>query len=214
MHGPAQPASDHKPALQPDAAIGPALRAIGGDILAKARLALTDPERSNQDAVHDFRRAMKQWRALMRLLEPFIPDADRWRREARDHGRSLAHARDGTAALNAFDGLGDKGILLLSERSNATVRGRIEALRGDNEQAVLTPALREALLAWLDAAAATIETWPLDPFDFSAIAAQLADSYRSARLPANLIQAQRDFFGAHTYERTDRPGVFHSNWEG
>ena len=99
MHGPAQPASDHKPALQPDAAIGPALRAIGGNILAKARLALTDPERSNQDAVHDFRRAMKQWRALMRLLEPFIPDADRWRREARDHGRSLAHARDGTAAL-------------------------------------------------------------------------------------------------------------------
>ncbi len=34
------------------------------------------------------------------------------------------------------------------------------------------------------------------------------DSYRSARLPANLIQAQRDFFGAHTYERTDRPGMF------
>jgi 6-phosphogluconate dehydrogenase len=39
------------------------------------------------------------------------------------------------------------------------------------------------------------------------------DSYRSARLPANLIQAQRDFFGAHTYERTDRPGIFHSQWE-
>ncbi|RIK39732.1 MAG: phosphogluconate dehydrogenase (NADP(+)-dependent, decarboxylating), partial [Chloroflexi bacterium] len=39
------------------------------------------------------------------------------------------------------------------------------------------------------------------------------DSYRSARLPANLIQAQRDFFGAHTYERVDKPGVFHSDWE-
>jgi CHAD domain-containing protein len=191
MHGPAEPASDRKPALQPDAAIGPALRAIASDILAKARQALTDPERSNQDAVHDFRRAMKQWRALMRLLEPFIADADRWRREARDHARSLAHARDGAAALNAFDGLGDKGILLLSERSNATVRGRIEALRGNNEQAVLTPSLREAILAWLDASAATIETWPLDPFDFAAIAAQLADSYRSARrrIPADWIEA-------------------------
>ena len=54
MHGPAEPAPDHKPALQPDAAIGPALRAIAGDILGKARQALTDPERSNQDAVHDF----------------------------------------------------------------------------------------------------------------------------------------------------------------
>jgi 6-phosphogluconate dehydrogenase len=39
------------------------------------------------------------------------------------------------------------------------------------------------------------------------------DSYRSARLPANLIQAQRDLFGAHTYERVDRPGTFHSSWE-
>jgi 6-phosphogluconate dehydrogenase len=48
-----------------------------------------------------------------------------------------------------------------------------------------------------------------------AFSASLAyyDSYRSARLPANLIQAQRDFFGAHTYERVDKPGVFHSNWE-
>jgi 6-phosphogluconate dehydrogenase len=42
------------------------------------------------------------------------------------------------------------------------------------------------------------------------------DSYRSARLPANLIQAQRDYFGAHTYERTDKPrGIFsHTNWTG
>ena len=40
------------------------------------------------------------------------------------------------------------------------------------------------------------------------------DSYRSARLPANLIQAQRDFFGAHTYERIDKAGSFHSQWAG
>ena len=38
------------------------------------------------------------------------------------------------------------------------------------------------------------------------------DSYRSARLPSNLLQAQRDFFGAHTYERIDKPGVFHTEW--
>jgi len=40
------------------------------------------------------------------------------------------------------------------------------------------------------------------------------DSYRRARLPANLVQAQRDFFGAHTYKRLDRPGSFHTEWEG
>jgi len=41
------------------------------------------------------------------------------------------------------------------------------------------------------------------------------DGYRSARLPANLIQAQRDYFGAHTYETLDKPGVYvHTNWTG
>lgn len=38
------------------------------------------------------------------------------------------------------------------------------------------------------------------------------DSYRSGWLPANLIMAQRDNFGAHTYERTDREGTFHTQW--
>ncbi len=40
------------------------------------------------------------------------------------------------------------------------------------------------------------------------------DSYRRDRLPANMIQAQRDYFGAHTYERVDKPGTFHTNWTG
>jgi len=39
------------------------------------------------------------------------------------------------------------------------------------------------------------------------------DAYRTARLPANLTQAQRDYFGAHTYKRVDRPGVFHTAWQ-
>jgi 6-phosphogluconate dehydrogenase len=38
------------------------------------------------------------------------------------------------------------------------------------------------------------------------------DSYRRDRLPQNLTQAQRDYFGAHTYERIDQPGVFHTDW--
>ncbi|HER40808.1 MAG TPA: NADP-dependent phosphogluconate dehydrogenase, partial [Salinimicrobium catena] len=42
------------------------------------------------------------------------------------------------------------------------------------------------------------------------------DGYRTERLPANLLQAQRDYFGAHTYERTDKPRgqFFHTNWTG
>jgi 6-phosphogluconate dehydrogenase len=48
-----------------------------------------------------------------------------------------------------------------------------------------------------------------------ALSASLAyyDAYRSASLPQNLIQAQRDAFGAHTYERIDRPGFVHTDWE-
>ncbi|MEZ4833249.1 MAG: hypothetical protein R2873_14905 [Caldilineaceae bacterium] len=48
-----------------------------------------------------------------------------------------------------------------------------------------------------------------------AFSASLAyyDSYRSERLPANLTQGQRDYFGAHTYERVDKPGSFHYPWE-
>ena len=175
-----------KPALQPKAAIGPAVRAIARNILAGARTAIVDPERPAQEAVHDFRRAIKQWRALMRLLEPFIPDAVRWRREARAHARSLTPARDGQSALNAFDDLVKKG-LALSERSRATIRERLEAIRASEERSVLTPELRDAIVVWLDTAMAAIEQWPLDPFDFSSIAAQLADGYRGARqrIPAD-----------------------------
>jgi 6-phosphogluconate dehydrogenase len=48
-----------------------------------------------------------------------------------------------------------------------------------------------------------------------ALSASLAyfDAYRSERLPANLTQAQRDYFGAHTYRRVDKPGVYHTEWQ-
>jgi len=58
------------------------------------------------------------------------------------------------------------------------------------------------------ASAATLG-YPIPAFS-SALA--YFDSYRRASLPANLIQAQRDYFGAHTYERIDKPGTFHTEW--
>src|SRR5438477_8374429 len=63
---------------------------------------------------------------------------------------------------------------------------------------------------WRIAVATAVEQGVAVP----AFSASLAyfDSYRSARLPSNLLQAQRDFFGAHTYERVDKPGVFHTEW--
>lgn len=54
------------------------------------------------------------------------------------------------------------------------------------------------------------------PIPAMAGALSFYDSYRCERLPANLLQAQRDYFGAHTYERVDRPSgvTFHTNWTG
>jgi 6-phosphogluconate dehydrogenase len=64
--------------------------------------------------------------------------------------------------------------------------------------------------AWREVvAAAVMNGIPVPAF---ASALSYYDSYRSATLPANLIQAQRDYFGAHTYQRVDREGVFHTEW--
>jgi 6-phosphogluconate dehydrogenase len=73
-----------------------------------------------------------------------------------------------------------------------------------------TRAIKKAQPKWRIVLATAIKHGVATP----AFSASLAyfDSYRSARLPANLLQAQRDFFGAHTYERIDKPGVFHTDW--
>lgn len=63
-----------------------------------------------------------------------------------------------------------------------------------------------------DVVALAVETGVPVPTFSSAIS--YYDSYRTKDLPANIIQAQRDYFGAHTYERKDRDGVFHYDWYG
>ena len=73
---------------------------------------------------------------------------------------------------------------------------------------------RDVLLSHQDAWRLAVGTAVAAGIPSPATSASLAyfDSYRSARLPANLIQGQRDFFGAHTYARLDREGVFHTQW--
>jgi 6-phosphogluconate dehydrogenase len=59
---------------------------------------------------------------------------------------------------------------------------------------------------------ATAAAWGI-PIPGFMVSLAYFDAYRSARLPANLIQAQRDYFGAHTYKRVDAKGVFHTEWQ-
>jgi 6-phosphogluconate dehydrogenase len=75
-------------------------------------------------------------------------------------------------------------------------------------------ALNKYQASWRKAAAHAIELGVPTPAFSTALA--FFDGYRTGRLPANLLQAQRDYFGAHTYERTDKPRgqFFHTNWTG
>jgi 6-phosphogluconate dehydrogenase len=88
----------------------------------------------------------------------------------------------------------------------------------DLENLLLDPYFTSTVLkaqeGWRRVVSAAVEQGIPVPAISSALA--YFDGYRSARLPANLLQAQRDYFGAHTYERTDKPRgeFFHTNWTG
>ena len=75
-------------------------------------------------------------------------------------------------------------------------------------------AVESAQAAWRRVVTTAVEMGIAIPAISSALA--YYDGYRSGRLPANLLQAQRDYFGAHTYERVDKPRgeFFHTNWTG
>ena len=73
-----------------------------------------------------------------------------------------------------------------------------------------TEAVQQAQTGWRHVVStATLQGLPVPAFS-SALA--YYDGYRRERLPANLLQAQRDYFGAHTYQRVDRDGTFHTDW--
>ena len=119
----------------------------------------------------------------------------------------------------------DYGAIALTWRGGCIIRsaflGRIKTAFDKNPELVnllLDPyfrtAIEETQAAWRRVVMTAVQLGIAVP----CLAAALAyfDGYRSARLPANLLQAQRDYFGAHGYERIDQPrGVFfHTNWTG
>jgi CHAD domain-containing protein len=171
---------DDRPALTSDVAVGEALRAVARDILAQARAAIEHPGKVEAEAVHDFRRAMKRWRALLRLLQPLVgEDARRLRDEARDLARALTGARNAQSALDALADLEKHG-LALSARSLAGLRRRIEDIRSSAETA-LDAHMRLRLGSALDRAETAVERWPLHTLTFDAVADQLTRFYRGAR---------------------------------
>src|ERR1039457_3033011 len=85
-----------------DSSFGDGLAAGARSIIADCRKALADPKLSDAEAVHEVRKALKRWRALLRLLaQPLGEQADQMRAEARELMRALAGARDAQSALDA-----------------------------------------------------------------------------------------------------------------
>jgi 6-phosphogluconate dehydrogenase len=84
----------------------------------------------------------------------------------------------------------------------------------DLENLLLAPHITEAVNGSINAAREVTATAIRLGIPVPALSASLSyvDSYRTERLPANLTQAQRDYFGAHTYRRIDREGTFHTVW--
>ncbi len=117
------------------------------------------------------------------------------------------------------------GEIALMWRGGCIIRARF--LERIKEAFDADPGLANLLLApyFLEVAAASQDAWREVvataaglgiPLPAMGSALMYYDSYRSARLPANILQAQRDYFGAHTYERVDKPRgrFFHTNWTG
>ena len=172
---------------QKEGSFGDGLAAAARLIIADARRALTDPELSEAEAVHEVRKALKRWRALLRLLaHPLGEQADQMRGEARELMRALASARDAQSALDALHDL-HKTDVPLSPTSMETMRARLTEMRDAAEQTGFTKTMRERLSRYLDYATLSLERWPLKAIDFDAVADGLTSTYRRARqlLPDN-----------------------------
>ena len=183
-----------KPALRPDLAVGEALRDVAHEILSDARAAIESPDNSDAVAVHEFRRAMKHWRALLRLLEPFLgAESEGLQSAARDLARDLGGARDPQSALEALDDLKEHG-LPLPDRSLKTVRKRIGKLRTAGEMSALSADMRLRIAEALADADVAIDRWPIQNLKFPDVAKQLAASYRASRraAPAKWSDASPD----------------------
>jgi CHAD domain-containing protein len=169
-----------KAGVRPDLGVGEALAGAAHDILHEARDALDDRARPDAAAVHEYRKDMKRWRALLRLIAAFLgPEGGGLQRQARDLARELAPARDAQAALDALADLGKAEPDLPAAMTEA-LRGRIEKMRA-SETTALDEDMRQKLGTALAGAELAAEHWPLESIGFAELAAALAAGYRRAR---------------------------------
>ena len=173
---------------------GDGLAAAARSIIADARRALADSELSDAEAVHEVRKALKRWRALLRLLaHPLGEQADQMRAEARELMRALSGARDAQSALDALADL-RKSDVPFSPTSLETIGQRLTASKDAAEQTGFTKDMRDRLSRYLDYATLSLERWPLASDQFRHRRGRLISTYRRARqlIPDNWAEANAE----------------------
>jgi len=173
---------------------GDGLAAAALSIIADGRRALTDPELSAPEAVHEVRKTLKRWRALLRLLaRPLGEQAVQMRSEARELMRGIADARDVQSALDALSDLRKTG-LLFSATSIETIRTRLTEKRDAAEARAFTKSMRDRLTRYFDYATLSLERWPLEAIDFDIVTDGLTSTYRRVRqlLPDSWSDAEAE----------------------
>jgi CHAD domain-containing protein len=164
---------------------GAVLEVSARAIIADAGAALSAPDLSDAERVHEVRKALKRWRAWLRLLsKPLGPSADQMRIAARDLMRALTGARDAQSALDALDDLRASAAAAtppLSPTSLASIEKRLAGMRDVAEQSGFTPNLRTQLVQYLEEATRTIDNWPLASIAFGKVADGLVLTYARAR---------------------------------
>ncbi len=164
-----------------NSSFGDGLAAAARSIIADGRQALTDPELSDAKAVHELRKTLKRWRALLRLLaRPLSEQAEQLRSEARELMRAVAGARDAQSALDALADL-RKADLPFSPTSIETIHARLTEMRDAAEATSFTKTMRNRLERYLDYATLSLERWPLSAIDFDIVTDGLTSTYRRAR---------------------------------
>ncbi len=189
---------DEQPALKPGRPVGDALQSVAAHLLLQAHDILEDRSLDDKVVVHDIRRAMKQWRALLKMLSPFLAEQHQTLRDdARALARKLTVARDAQSAIDAFHDTVEGTYHVppaLTPQNLIAIYRRLEALRAEKEAKIWDEETRQQFSDYITAASYYVSHWALHPLTFADLAGRLAETYRRARqaLPKDWSVASPD----------------------
>lgn len=159
------------------------IRRIARDEIQSAADQLTGKGDSNRDeAIHEARKSVKKFRAVLRLIEPQLGDAFRVEDvRMRDIGRKLSEFRDAGAIIETFDGMREKYRDAFGKQTLESIRSGLAARKDEAEQKADMARALKGIAARLRATRRRVNGWPLEMDGFAAVAPGLETTYRRGR---------------------------------